>query len=269
MAQYLDLKQGRIAFESYGDKGPLIIGMPGMGDVRQVYRFLAPRIAAGGFRFVAVDPRGTGESTTGWDEYSDRAVALDTIALIEHLGGPAALIGNSFSSGSAVIAAADRPNLVAGLVLIAPFVRPIRIPRWMVWAFMGMLAPPWGRFVWKWYYRSKMYPGSPPPDLGSYAAGLADNLKEPGRMEALRGFASDDHSESGSRLDRVDVPVLIIMGTADPDFPDPREEAHLLRERLSAEVQLIEAAGHYPQAEFPDRVAQRVVPFLSGLPFTG
>ncbi len=236
-----------------------------MGDVRQVYRFLGPRIAAGGFCFAAMDPRGAGESTASWGEFSDRAVASDMIALVEHLGGPAVLVGNSFSAGSAVVAATDRPDLVKGLVLIAPFVRSVKIPRWMVWSFKAMLAPPWGRFVWTWYYRSKMYPGNPPPDLDSYVAGLATSLGKPGRMSALRSFAADDHSESGSRLDQIDVPVLVIMGTADPDFPDPKEEAHQLERLLSAEVELVESAGHYPQAEYPDGVAEKVMVFLTGV----
>lgn len=265
MTQYLELTKGRIAYEIFGKEGPLVIGTPGLGDVRQVYRFLAPRITAEGFRFAAMDPRGAGESTAGWDEYSDKAVASDMIALAEHLGGRPVLMGNSFSAGSAVIAATDRPDLVAGLVLIAPFVRSVKIPVWMVWAFRAMLAPPWGRSVWTWYYRSRMYPGSPPIDIVSYAAGLSGSLKEPGRMAALRGYAADDHSESGSRIDKVDVPVLVIMGSGDPDFPDPKAEALLLGERMSADVELIDGAGHYPQAEYPDLVAEKVLTFLGGL----
>lgn len=263
MTQYLDLDQGRIAYEVFGKKGELVVATPGMGDVRQVYRFLARNIAAGGFRFAAVDPRGAGESTSGWSEYSDRAVASDLIALVERLGGPAVLMGNSFSAASAVIAATDRPDLVAGLVLIGPFVRSVKISRWMVGAFRLMLAPPWGRFVWTWYYRSRMYPGNPPPDLRTYAGALGASLKMPGRMAAFRDLTTDDHAQSGSRLDRVRVPTLVIMGTADPDFPDPEKEALLLGERLSAEVELIEGAGHYPQAEYPDRVAERVISFLA------
>jgi pimeloyl-ACP methyl ester carboxylesterase len=189
------------------------------------------------------------------------------IALAEHLGGPVILMGNSFSAGSAVIAAVDRPELIAGLILISPFVRPVKIPRLLTWAFKTMLAPPWGRFVWIWYYKSKMYPGNPPPDLDLYAANLARSLVKSGRMSAFRRFAADDHSESGSRLDQVKVPVLVIMGTDDPDFPDPADEAGRLGELLSAEVGLIENAGHYPQVEYSDRVAEKVLAFLSRLSF--
>lgn len=262
MTRYLELGRGRIAFEVHGGAGPLVLAAPGLGDVRQVYRFLAPRIAAGGYRFAAMDPRGAGESTVGWSEYSDRAVASDMAALVRDLGGPAVLMGNSFSAASAVIAATDHPDLVAGLVLIGPFVRPVDMPVWLAWAFRVILAPPWGRRAWTRYYRSRMYPGSPPGDIDAYVGRLSAALAGPGRMAAFRALAADDHSESGSRLDRVDVPVLVIMGTADPDFPDPRVEAQQLGNRLSATVELIEGAGHYPQAEYPDRVAGIVSDFL-------
>jgi len=182
MSQYLNLERGRIAYEIHGTGDRLIVGTPGMGDVRRVYRFLAPRVALGGFRFAAMDPRGTGDSTVGWDEYSDRTVASDVIALVEHLGGPAVLMGNSFSAASAVIAATDRPDLVVGLVLIAPFLRSVKIPRWMAWAFRTMLAPPRGRRVWTWYCRTKMYPANRPTDLDFYTAKLSRSLVKPGTI---------------------------------------------------------------------------------------
>ncbi len=41
MTQFLDLKDGRLAYDVTGT-GPLIVLAPGMGDRRQAYRFLAP-----------------------------------------------------------------------------------------------------------------------------------------------------------------------------------------------------------------------------------
>lgn len=38
---YLDRPSGRIAYDRIGE-GPLVICLPGMGDVRSVYRFLVP-----------------------------------------------------------------------------------------------------------------------------------------------------------------------------------------------------------------------------------
>ena len=75
---------------------------------------MAQDLAAGGFRVRTADLRGHGDSSPGWPTYSETAVAEDLLAVAEHLRGgrPAALVGNSYSGGAAVVAAAHRPDLV-------------------------------------------------------------------------------------------------------------------------------------------------------------
>jgi pimeloyl-ACP methyl ester carboxylesterase len=56
------------------------------------------------------------------------------------------------------------------------------------------------------------------------------------------------------------------MGSRDPDFKQPEQEARLLAERLKAThttVQIIEGAGHHLQAEMPEQVAQSILAFLA------
>lgn len=53
--QYLDLPSGRIAFDDTGGNGPLVIAVPGLGDVREEYRYLTPFLVAAGYRVVPVD----------------------------------------------------------------------------------------------------------------------------------------------------------------------------------------------------------------------
>jgi pimeloyl-ACP methyl ester carboxylesterase len=55
------------------------------------------------------------------------------------------------------------------------------------------------------------------------------------------------------------------MGTADPDFPDPEAEARSLTEILGGEMRLIDGAGHYPQAQAPDQVADAIATFVAGI----
>jgi pimeloyl-ACP methyl ester carboxylesterase len=80
-------------------------------------------------------------------------------------------------------------------------------------------------------------------------------------------MAKADHDAAEAALPRVTVPTLVVMGTADPDFPDPAAEASLTAERVAgrAEVVLVDGAGHYPQAERPDVVSPAVVAFLGGI----
>ena len=62
MTEFLDIKGGRIAYDVAGE-GPLIVLSHGIGDRRQVFRFLAPELVRAGFRVAAADMRGHGESS--------------------------------------------------------------------------------------------------------------------------------------------------------------------------------------------------------------
>ena len=73
-----------IAYDSAGS-GPLVVGLPGLGDVRQQYRFLAAQLVEAGYRVVTMDIRGQGESSVGWPAYSVAGVGSDILALIQDL----------------------------------------------------------------------------------------------------------------------------------------------------------------------------------------
>src|SRR6476620_8436673 len=114
--------EGRIAYDMVGT-GPLVVCVPGMGELRTVYRRTAPALAAAGYRVVTMDLRGHGDSDATFTAYDDVAAGGDLLALLEQLGGPAVVIGNSMGAGAAAWAAAERPELVTGLVLVGAFVR--------------------------------------------------------------------------------------------------------------------------------------------------
>jgi pimeloyl-ACP methyl ester carboxylesterase len=231
-----------------------------MGDMRKVYRHIAPALTDSGLRLVTMDLRGMGESSVGWEDLSDEGVASDYLALVDKLdAGPAVLIGSSLSCASAVIAATDAPEAVSGIVLLGPFVRPALTKWWEKAVFVVALAPPWGRSAWVYYYRKNLYPGPRPTDLDEYVGELSRNLSARGRMAALRGLAANTHAESGRRIANVAQPVLVVMGTADPEFPDAVAEARQLGEVMSAEVLLVDGSGHYPQADSPQKVAPAII----------
>jgi pimeloyl-ACP methyl ester carboxylesterase len=116
-----------LAYDLMGE-GPLVVLAHGIGDSRHSYRFLAPALAAAGYRVANVDIRGCGDSSTGWDGYSRTDIAGDLIALVRELGGPAVIVGQSISGGAATIAAATAPEAISGLVELAPFTRAVSYP---------------------------------------------------------------------------------------------------------------------------------------------
>ena len=120
---YLSCPGGLIGYDVAGS-GPLVVLVPGMGDLRAGYRFLAPGLRAAGYRVACTDLRGHGDSDATFTSYGDEETAGDVIALLEELGGPAVVVGNSMGAGSAALAAAERPELVSGLVTAASSLAP-------------------------------------------------------------------------------------------------------------------------------------------------
>ena len=271
MTQILNVPEGKIAYDSAGS-GPLIVAVPGMGDLRQSYRFLAPRLVEAGYRVVTMDVRGHGESSAGWPDYTVAGVGQDILALARALeAGPAILIGNSMAAGAAVWAAVEEPGLVQAMVLLGPAVRG-EVSGAFHLLISALFARPWGPAAWIAYFK-RLFPTHKPADFAAYTAALRENLSAPGRMEALQKMLVASKQVSETRLSRVRAPVLVLMGTKDPDFKDPAAEAGWVAAQigrfsspLSAPFEMIAGAGHYPHVEMPDITAARILPFLRTLP---
>ncbi len=278
MTEFADIEGGRIAYDVTG-QGPLVVLSHGIGDRRQAYRFLAPRLAQAGYRVAAADLRGHGESSMGWksvtgkDAISRTDIAGDLLALIRHLGGPAVIVGHSISGGAATIAAAMEPELVSGIVEINPFTRTqktdlgglLRIRRYRRGA-VRMGGTVIFRSLRPWMsYLDVAYP-TKPADYADYMAALRAKLTEPGRMAEFLKTVKTTPADAEAQLLSIRCPALIIMGTEDPDFADPRAEGEAIAAAMPAglgTVATVGGAGHYPQAQYPDEVAALVIPFLA------
>jgi len=271
VTEFFDVDGGRIAYEVTGE-GPLVVLSHGIGDRREAYRFLVPRLAQAGYRVVAADLRGHGESSMGWASISRTDVAGDLLALIRHLGGPAVIVGHSISGGAATIAAATEPGLISGIVEINPFTRTqrldvgglLRIRRYRRGISL-LTGTQLFRSLSLWMrYLDVAYPTNP-ADYADYMAALRAKLHEPGRMAEFMKTGKSTPADAGAQLPNVTRPALVIMGTLDPDFADPKGEGGAVAAAMPAgigSVATIEGAGHYPHAQSPDEVAALVIPFL-------
>ncbi len=262
VTRHLAVPQGRIAYDDTGGSGPLVLAIPGMGDLRSEYRALRPLLWQAGYRVVTMDIRGHGDTSVAWDDYSARAVGHDALALIEHLGaGPAVILGNSFAAGSALWAAHEEPALVRGVVLLGPVVRDGRPPWWARAAVAVGFAGPWRTAFWLTFW-DRLFPLRKPVDHAQARAALAASLREPGRMAALRTMVGLSKADTEAIVARSRVPALVVMGTRDPDFPDPVAEARWLGVQLGTAPILVDGAGHYPHLEVPQHVAPALLAFL-------
>lgn len=251
---------GRIAYEVHG-RGPLVVLSHGMGENRATYRHLVPLLVAAGHRVASVDVRGHGQSSVGWSSYTPAEVGADLAAVVRDLdGGPATLVGNSSSAAAVVFAAADFPDLVGGVVLTGAFVGQPRLNPLMRLALGAVLRSP---RLFGMFHRS-LFPVHRPADDAEYRRAMVANLREPGRMAAVRGVIVPVEPHWTARAADVRQPVLVLMGAKDPDFPDPAAEARAARRLFrTAEARMVDDSGHYPHADRPAATAAHLVDFLT------
>ena len=86
----------------------------GAFDHGRMWDGLAPAIAALGFRVVAVDLRGHGDSGRLGSGHVWFATALDIGLLARSFGRPVGLVGHSFGGGAAVYGPACGPSWCRG-----------------------------------------------------------------------------------------------------------------------------------------------------------
>ncbi|SMC53160.1 alpha/beta fold hydrolase [Lentzea albidocapillata] len=272
MTEYLNIDGGTIAYDVIG-QGPLVVLAHGIGDSRHSYRFLAPALAARGYRVANVDIRGCGDSSVEWNGYSRTDIAGDLVAVARHLGGPAVIIGQSISGGAATIAAATAPDVITGVVELAPFTRAqsldlaglLRVKRFRA-GYTQLAKVLVGGSLESWKKYLDLATPAKPADWDAELARIDAKLREPGRMKALQAMGKSSPADAGAQLANVTCPVLVVMGSVDPDWADPRAEgekvvADLPRGR--GELAIIEGAGHYPHVQTPDEVLALSLPFLA------
>lgn len=257
-SQFLTRPEGRLAYDVTGpEAGPLVVCLPGMGELRSSYRHLVPLLVERGFRVATLDLRGHGDSDATFSGYDDEALASDALALVHELGGTAYLVGNSMGAGAAVIAAATEPGAVLGLALVGPFVRNPPGGRLATLLFRLALLRPWGPKAFMSYY-PKWTPGVRPDGYDEHAAAVAENLRRPGHWRAFVATSRTTHAPAEARLAEVRAPAVVVMGADDVDWKDPAAEAAWIGERLGCDVVMVPGTGHYPQAQAPHVVAEAV-----------
>jgi epoxide hydrolase 4 len=260
----------KLAFDSQGD-GPLAVLLHGFPEYRITWRRQLPVLAAAGFRAIAPDLRGYGESPkpSAIDEYQLPKLVEDVAELIDE---PCVLIGHDWGALVAWFLAMTKPELVKKLVIInvphpALFVRELRrspkqkllasyqlffqlpvLPELFMRVFGRMLMKRAGRFS--------------PEQIDAYAAHWKRNIRT-----MLHYYRAMRKTRGALRpmMRRIDVPTLIIWGEREPVMLPSTLEG---TEEWVPDVRIVKVAraGHFAQHDQTEKVNELLLEFLATPP---
>lgn len=110
-----------VAGDAWGDPdGPLVVLQHGGGQTRHAWKGTGETLARAGYRTVALDARGHGDSEWAADgDYSQDAQVEDLVAVLEQLGDDRpVLVGASMGGGTSLVAVGEGHVDAAALVLV-------------------------------------------------------------------------------------------------------------------------------------------------------
>ncbi|MBN8806784.1 MAG: alpha/beta hydrolase [Sphingomonas sp.] len=207
-----DTPRPALAYHLTTGKGPPVLFLPGYASDMEGSKALALEAWAErtGRTFVRFDYAGCGASGGAFEEQTLTGWRDDALAMLDLFGEPAILVGSSMGGWIALMIARDRPELVAGLVGIAP------APDFTDWGFsmdekMELLQQ--GRIE-----RPSAYSDQPTVFISRF-------------------WQSGEASRLTAGSIAIHCPVRLIQGQRDDDVPWSRT-LHLAQILRSAEVQL-------------------------------
>lgn len=228
---------GRVFADRYGSGEPLVVALHGWGRDRRDFASVLDGLDA-----VSVDLPGFGTSPPPNDVVGAGGYAGLIAALVEELAGPRVVVGHSFGGRVATVLAAERPELVSGLVLVGvpllhPAGRPARGPS------------PAYRLV-RWAARVGLI-GDQRLDREKRRRGSADYRAASGVMRDILVKVVNETYES--ELARVGCPVRMVWGADDQEVP--LDVAHRSAELLDdVRLDVVDGCGHDVPRVAPDRV---------------
>ena len=268
--EYLELEGSWIRYRVSGG-GPPVLLVHGWLSSGRVWERLANRLAQR-FTVYSLDLSGFGESDKPISGYGVRYGSRLLYAFCAHFGlTRAAVVGHDVGGAMAVKLAADHPDVVGRLVLVATPADEdqMDLPTLLWLATLPVVGPLFyslGQYIrplrglWMRPFVSDTddLTEEAVDDAGMATPASVSKTLSVARRELARG-----------RLVRqagiIKVPVLVILGEED-QIVDPQAASDWARALPSVEVVLIEGTGHLPMLERTGEFNAQVLAFLTGDP---
>ena len=254
-----------IHVESYGAGRPVVL-VAGFGLNSEAWQGQVHPLTQAGYRAVALDVRGTGQSSKPLTGYAMDRLAADIVAVLDALDlRDVTLVGWSFGAQMALRVAATAPERLAQVVFVGS--NAVRASRSAEFPFGGDADDLEARLVRAEQTRrvetrrrtiASAFLAEPDPDVLGWL--LRMQLRMPS-WAAIECYSTYLQTDQVALLHALSMPVLQIMGTADP--VSPIEGAAWLQPRLAAGRLVELTCGHYPMLEVPAEFDAALLTFLA------
>jgi len=253
----LIVEDGSVRIEAFAQgSGPLVLLLPSLGRGAEDFDNVSRLIADHGYRVICPQPRGIGGSTGPMQGTTLHDLARDIARVIEQQGGsPAIVAGHAFGNWVARMLAADRPDQVRGVVLLAAAHRTIEPAMRLS---IDKCSDPSVAANERLDHLRRAYFAAG-NDATSWLEGWHKAVAETQRA-AGKAVSQDAWWAAGGR-----VPILDVQGRDDAIAPNTGSA--LLREELGDRVTtvVISNAGHALLPEQPVAVADAMLAFIGAL----
>jgi pimeloyl-ACP methyl ester carboxylesterase len=252
----------QLAYDEAG-QGPAVLLIHGFPLGRQMWQPQVQALAGAGFRAVAPDLRGFGESEPGTEVGATDLMADDLIALLDHLGIEKAVVGGMsmggyvmlnllaryperFSAACFIVTRADADDETARgkrghLISEIQAGRPEVVPN----AFTPLIFA--DRTV------------ADRPELVDEVRGWMTATSPAGFVVGLEAIR--DRGDSSALLPQLKIPVLVLGAKEDKAIP-PEISQDMAEQIPGAKLCMVAGAGHMVNIEQPDAFNAALLDFL-------
>jgi haloalkane dehalogenase len=247
--------------------GPVALAVHGFPTSSYLWRNVLPKVADAGYRALALDLPGFGDSPPDlpgtWEHQVEnverfrRALGLERLALIVHDWG--GLIGLRW--------ACDHPDAVAALVITDSGFFPDG--KWHGMAKTLRTEGEGEQFVEAVNAEllggamRQLTPGMPDDAVNEYVKAFSDADRRRGMLEMYRSGDFPKLESYRGKLAALGVPTFVLWGERD-EFAPVAGAYRFQKEIPHARMVVLEGVGHYLMEDEPERVGTEIGTFLAG-----